>query len=252
MLNLIGIGLSDEKDITLKGLELIRNSDFVYLENYTSVLQCDFSALEKLYNKKIILADRKMVEQNAEKTILKNAETKNVSFLVIGDVLSATTHIDLIQRAKKMGIKVNIVHNASILTAVAETGLQLYKFGRTTSIPFPEKNFQPETAYDAIKNNLKNELHTLILLDLKPNENKFMTVNEAIKILLEIENKRNEKVFTEKTKIIGCARIGSDSSKIRYETAGKIIKEDFGKPPHCIIVPAKMHFAEEEFLKQFE
>ena len=251
-LNIIGIGLSDEKDITLKGLELVNNSDFVYLESYTSILQCDVSALEKLYNKKIIPADRKLVEQDAEKTILANAKTKNVSLLVIGDALSATTHIDLIQRAREMKIKVNIVHNASILTAVSETGLQLYKFGKTTSIPFPEKNFQPETAYDVIKNNLKNDLHTLVLLDLRPNENRFMSANEAINILFGIESKRKEKVFTEKTKIIGCARLGSENSSIKYGDAEKIIKFDFGKPPHCMIVPAKLHFAEEEFLKQFE
>ena len=128
MLSIIGIGLNDEKDITLKGLELVKQSDFVYLENYTSILQCDVKSLEKFYNKKIILADRKIVEQEAEKTILANAKTKNVSLLVVGDTLSATTHIDLLKRARDLGIKVNIVHNASILTAVAETGLQLYKF----------------------------------------------------------------------------------------------------------------------------
>ena len=251
MLNIISLGLSDEKDITVKGLELIKNSDFVYLENYTSILNCNVSVLEKFYNKKIILADRKMVEQEAEKTILANAKTKNVSFLVVGDALSATTHIDLLKRANDLGIKVNIVHNASILTAVAETGLQLYKFGKTTSIPFPEKNFQPETAYDAIKMNLKNDLHTLVLLDLRPNENKFMTINDAINLLMEIENKRKEKVFTEKTKIIGCARIGSKDSMIKYGAIYEMKKTDFGKPVHCLIVPAKLHFAEEEFVGQF-
>ena len=68
-LNLIGLGLNDEKDITLKGLELVKKADFVYLENYTSKLNCNLSYLEKLYGKKIILADRKLVEMDAEKTI---------------------------------------------------------------------------------------------------------------------------------------------------------------------------------------
>jgi len=252
MLSIIGLGLSDEKDITIKGLDLIKNSDFVYLENYTSILNCDTKQLEKFYGKKIIMADRKMVEQEAEKTILANAKTKNVSFLVAGDALSATTHIDLLKRANDLGIKVNIVHNTSILTAVAETGLQLYKFGKTTSIPFPEKNFQPETAYDVIKNNLKNDLHTLVLLDLRPNKNRFMTINEAINILLAIEEKRKEKIFTEKTRIIGCARIGSKDSMIKYGAVSEIKKIDFGKPVHCLIVPAKMHFAEEEFVDKYK
>jgi len=252
MLSIIGIGLNDEKDITLKGLELIKSSDFVYLESYTSILQCNISALEKLYNKKIILADRNLVEQKAEETILKNAKTKNVSFLVIGDSLSATTHVDIMKRAKDLGIKINIVHNASILTAVAETGLQLYKFGKTTSIPFPEKNFRPETAYDVIKDNLSLGLHTLVLLDLRPSENRFMTVNQAIDILVGIQEKRKEKIITEKTKLIGCARLGSEDKIIKYGTAKELKEFDFGKPPHCLIIPGKMHFAEEEFVGQFK
>ena len=253
MLSIIGIGLSDEKDITVKGLEIIRKSDAVYLENYTSILNVPVEKLEKFYNKKIILADRTLIEQKAEETILKDAKTKNVALLVVGDALSATTHTDLIKRAREKNIAVKIIHNASILTAVGETGLQLYKFGKTTSIPFPEKNYQPETAYDVIRENQKNDLHTLVLLDLRPNENKFMAANEAIGILLKIENKRKGKIFTEKTKIIACARVGSDDLIIKYGTAEKIRNIDFGKPVHCLIVPAKkLHFAEEEFLGFYE
>ena len=98
--NLIGIGLRDEKDISLNGLETVKKSDVVYLENYTSKLDCSVKDLEKLYGKKIILADRELVEQKAEEAILKNAQTKNVAFLVIGDVFGATTHVDLMLRAK--------------------------------------------------------------------------------------------------------------------------------------------------------
>ena len=145
------------------------------------------------------------------------------------------------------------MHNASILTAIGETGLQLYKFGKTTSIPFPEENFQPETAYDVIKENQKNNLHTLVLLDLRPNEKRFMTANDAINILLKIENKRKENIFTENTKIIVCARLGSDDSTIKYGTVKKLKNIDFGNPVHCLVVPAKkLHFAEEEFISEYE
>src|SRR3989338_2156436 len=113
MLSIIGIGLSDEKDITVKGLEIIRKSDAVYLENYTSILNVPVEKLEKFYNKKIILADRTLIEQKAEETILKDAKTKNVALLVVGDALSATTHTDLIKRAREKNIAVKIIHNAS-------------------------------------------------------------------------------------------------------------------------------------------
>lgn len=37
-LYLVGLGLADEKDITVKGLEVVRRSARVYLEAYTSIL----------------------------------------------------------------------------------------------------------------------------------------------------------------------------------------------------------------------
>ncbi|MFH1770106.1 MAG: diphthine synthase [archaeon] len=243
-LHLIGIGLNDEEDITVKGLKTVKESDFVYLESYTSKLQIVARRLEKFYNKNIILADRDMVEKKAD-NILEKAKNKKVAFLVVGDVFGATTHTDLMLRAKEKGVKVEVINNASILTAVGITGLELYKFGKTTSIPYPEANFKPETAYDVIKDNQKMGLHTLVLLDIKPDRN--MTINEAIEILLNIENKRNEKVFTKDTMVVGCARLGGNS-KIKYGKASEVWKVDFGKPLHCLIVPGKLHFIEEEAL----
>src|SRR3989338_7555636 len=103
-LHFIGLGLGNEKDITLNGLEAVKKCDLVYLENYTSILNCSKEDLEKFYGKKIILANRHMVEAD-DNDIIRNAKTKNVAFLVIGDVFGATTHVDLLLRAKKEGIK---------------------------------------------------------------------------------------------------------------------------------------------------
>lgn len=247
----IGLGLNDEKDITVKGLNLVKKADVVYLENYTAVLNCPISYLEKQYDKKIILADRDMVEKDPEKTILKDAKDKNVAFLVVGDPFGATTHMDLLMRAKKAGIKTQVIHNASIISAIGVTGLQVYKFGKTTSIPFPEKGFEPETPYDVLKENQKIGLHTLLLLDLRPKENKFMTINDAINNLLKIEMRRNEKAFTRDTLCIGCAKIGSLDQKIKAGKASELLKFDFGPGLHCLIVPGKMHFAEEEAIAMF-
>lgn len=248
----IGLGLYDEKDISLRGLEAIKKCNVIYLENYTSMLSCDVKKLEEFYGKKIILSSRDLVEKKAEETILKNALSKDVAFLVIGDPMSATTHIDLRLRAEKSGIKCIIIHNSSVFSAVGVTGLQLYKFGRTTSIPFKEENWHPETPYDAIKENKKNGLHTLILLDLRPDKKKFMTVNQAIEYLLSIEDKRKEKVFSKELFCVGCARLGSSKPCIKAGNAEKLLKEDFGKPMHCLIVPGKLHFAEEEALELFK
>ena len=250
-LYLIGLGLGDEKDISIKGLEIVKKCSSVYLEDYTSKLSSSISNMEKLYGREIIPASRNLIEKNAEDTILKEAKTNDVALLVVGDPFGATTHSDIFLRAKELKIKIKVLHNASILNAIGITGLELYKFGKTTSIPYPEKSFFPETAYDVIKQNQKQGLHTLCLLDIKSDQNRFMTINEAIEVLLEIEKKRKEKVFSRKTICVGCARIGQDSTKIKFGTADELLKESFGLPLHCLIIPGKLHFIEEDMLKKW-
>ena len=238
----IGLGLNDEKDISINGLELIKKSDVLYLESYTSMLSCQIKNLEKLYGKKIIKADRKMVEVGAEKTILKDAKQKNVAFLVVGDPMAATTHIDLFLRAKKSGVEVKIVHNASILTAVGITGLELYKFGKTTSIPFDNKNVK--SPIEVLKNNQESGLHTLFLLDLKPSKKKFLTIKEASDYLIEHKIKDN-------TKAVACASLGSESPFIKFSSLKELKKLNVIRFPQCIIIPGKLHFIEGEALSLY-
>lgn len=247
----IGIGLCDEKDISVKGLEIVKKADVVYLENYTSVLLNRQG--DKLYGREVILADREMVEQNAEKSILKDADKKNVAFLVVGDPFAATTHTDLLLRAKKLGIKIEVLHNASIMSAIGITGLQVYKFGKTTSIPFSTSDFQPETPYDVVKMNKKNGLHTLVLLDLKKEEKefKFLTAKEGMEYLLKIEDKRKEEIFTKNMKVIIVERLGCSDFKIYSDTVEKLLKKKIGKPLHALIVPGQMHFMEEEVISSW-
>lgn len=249
-LNFIGIGLNDEKDISIKGLEIVKKADIVYLENYTAKINCNINYLEQLYGKKIMLADRKLVEMDAEKTILAEAKTKNIAFLIVGDVFSATTHMDIYLRAKKLGIKTKIVHNASVFTAVAVTGLQLYKFGKTASIPMENENI--ETPYDILKTNQENNMHTLLLLDLKQDSNDSMSLHDAIRYLLKVELKRGSRVFTDNTLCIGCTKLGSLDQIIKVGKASSLLKEDFKNGMHCLIVPAKnLHFMEEEALQLY-
>jgi len=236
-LYMIGIGLSDEKDVTIRGLEAIKKCDVVYLESYTSKLGCSIEKLEKFYGKKIILADRDLVEKKAEETILKGAKEKNVGFLVIGDPFGATTHIDLRLRAKKLGISVKVIHNASILTAIGVTGLELYKFGKTTSIPF--HNEDVKSPIEVLHTNQVNHLHTLFLLDLDPINNNFMTIANAIDYLI----KNN---IGNKTKCIGCAGLGSEKPEIKSGTLEEVKSYNFTKFPQCLIIPSSLHFVEKE------
>jgi len=135
MLYIIGLGLGDEKDITVKGMEAIQKSELIFLESYTSMLGVSKEKLEEYYGKEIIEADREKVEQFSD-DIIEHAKTKVVAFLVVGDPFGATTHIDFILRARSKNVKVEVIHNASIMNAIGCTGLYLYNFGRTISIVF--------------------------------------------------------------------------------------------------------------------
>ncbi len=247
---MIGIGLDSEKDITVRGLEAVRESDFVYLEDYTSRLSVTKDALETLYGKHIIPAGRDMIESKSD-DILDKAVKSKVSLLIIGDVFSATTHADIFLRAREKGIEVKVIHNASIMTAVGATGLELYKFGRTVSLPYFQRSFEPDSWYRFIKSNRDMGMHTLLLLDIRKDEGRFMSIGEAIAQIRLIESRRKEGLFSDQLKIVGCARIGSDTQKIQFGTMAELEKTEFGPPLHCMIIPGKLHFIEEHMLGQF-
>lgn len=181
MLFLIGLGLGDAKDISLNGLEIVKKVGKVYLENYTSILSCGQQELEALYGRPVVVADREMIEQEC-KEILDAADTEEgAAVLVVGDPMNATTHTDLLLRAASRNISYRIVHNASIVNAVACCGLQIYNFGETVSIPFWTETWQPDSFYDKILRNKANGLHTLCLLDIKVKEPNLELLMRGIK-----------------------------------------------------------------------
>ncbi len=263
-LYLIGLGLGDEKDITLRGLEIVKNCDSVFLEHYTSILGVDVKKLEELYQKDVILADRDLIEKDVEKTIILPAKEQNVALLVVGDPFGATTHADIVLRAKELEVPVKTIHNASIMNAIGVVGLELYKYGKTTSIPFWDDGYEPQTPYDVIKMNKKNSLHTLCLLDIKVKEPtkdelrrgktleepkpRFMTVKQGLEILEKIEEQKKEGIISQEMLVIGIARLGQDNQKIVSGTIQEIKNKDFGAPLHSLIIPGSLHEIEEEML----
>jgi len=248
MLSFIGIGLYDEKDISLKGLDKIKKSDIIYLEQYTAKLMgCSLETMEKIYGKKITTLSRADIEQTDK--IIQQAKTKKIAFFVAGDSMTATTHTELRLRAIENNIQTEIIHGSSILTAAPSlAGLQHYKFGKTVSLPYPEKNFFPTSSYDNIKQNKKMGLHTLLLLDIKPD--KYMTANEAMQILLQIETIKKEKITDGNCPICVIARAGSKHPTIKAGQITDLINMDFGLPLHALIILGKLHFMEVEALSK--
>ncbi|KAL3822741.1 hypothetical protein ACHAXA_001006 [Cyclostephanos tholiformis] len=265
VLYIIGLGLHDEKDVTVRGLELIKTSEKVFLESYTSVLSIGKERLERFYGRDdIVVADRDFVECHAEEIYLP-AKDGNVSFLVVGDPVCATTHSDIIIRAREENVKVEVVHNASAMIAVGCCGLQLYNFGQTVSIPYFDEHWRPMSFYPKIKYNRRGGMHTLCLLDIKVKEPdfeamkrgktiylppRFMTVNESSEQLIETERVLNESAYIpSKTLCVGFARLGQPDQRIIAGTLEELKEHDFGPPLHCMVICGEVHEMELEALR---
>jgi len=270
MLYLIGLGLGDAKDVTVKGLEVIKSADKVFLEAYTSILMGGKEEMELFYGREIILADRTLVEQEAD-TILCDAKTKDIVFLVVGDPFGATTHTDLVIRCIEQDIKYKVIHNASILNAVGCCGLQLYNFGETVSIVMWSDTWKPDSFYDKVVENKKRGLHTLCLLDIKMKEQtvenmmrgrkiyeppSFLTANDAIKQLLEVSENRSKdnsenREITADSICVALARVGWENQKIVSGKMSTVQNTDLGPPIHSLIIAGNTHYLEIDMLKLF-
>jgi len=246
MLTFIGLGLYDETDISCKGLSAIRAADAVFLEYYTSRLMgTDIPSMEALYKKKIHLLSREDVEQHPD-PVLDAAEVGSAVFLTGGDTMVSTTHADLRIRAAERGIPTQIIHGASISSAVSGlSGLQNYRFGKSCSLPFPHGRWMPTTPVEVIATNLAQNLHTIVYLDIQ-NE-RYMQISEAIVIIEEIAKKKEIDIPL----YVGIARAGSDDPVVLAGRADTLSSSDFGPPLHILIVPADLHMMEREFLERF-
>ena len=249
-LTLIGCGIA--YDLTLKGIEAIRSADAgeVYYETYTNPIPSEkekISQLEQLTGKKFVKLVREHLESSylVEKAKVRNAR---VALLVSGDPLTATTHTTLVIECRQKNIPVEIIHNSSIYaTAPGKAGLQIYRFGKTATLVNPRENYKPISTFEIIRQNLERNLHTLVLLDTEPQP---MEAIDALKMLKEAGFKLELAVIL--------SRLGWKDEKIKFGQIDSLIgkslidkstiETDFGHSPFTIIIPAKLHMVEEEFL----
>uniref|UniRef100_A0A8C6UA07 diphthine methyl ester synthase n=1 Tax=Neogobius melanostomus TaxID=47308 RepID=A0A8C6UA07_9GOBI len=244
VLYVIGLGLGDAQDITVKGLEAVRKSSRVYLEAYTSILTVGKEKLEEFYGKPLLLADRDLVEQGADE-ILRDADQTDVAFLVVGDPFGATTHI---------------IHNASIMNAIGCC--------ETVSFVFWTESWKPESYFDKICKNRAMGLHTLCLdVNVAPvyyysllfqgkkifEPPRFMTVSQAADQLLQIIQRRRDEGeelgMTEETVCVGVARLGSDDQSICAAPLHELVSCDLGEPLHSLVVTGRLHPLELDMLR---
>ena len=243
---MIGLGLGGPNSITMDGVIALSLSDYIFYETYTSPIHSETLEWVKLKSQKEpIHLSRNQVEEPKE--LVDLAKETNVSLLIVGDALSATTHVSLLLECKKNKIECHVIHNASVLTAVAGVlGLQHYNFGPVATLVLPEGNYKPLSPIEKVKTNMKNGNHSLVLLDIKADntneEPRYMTASQAAEQMIEAEIPKD-------TMVAAAARVGREDQKLWYGKLKYLANKDLGKEPHSIVVPSKLHFTEQTFLE---
>jgi len=241
----IGLGLNDERGLTVEGLEEARSARNIFAEFYTNNMPgLDVKKLELLLGKKIVVLNRVQLEDENGRQISEAAERGKVAFLVPGDPMIATTHVSIRLELAKKGIQSRIIHGPSIASAVCgATGLQSYKFGKTVTMP--QESNVPPSLVEGIMDNRKRGLHSLVLLDVRSDRSRQLTVGEAAAKLVAADP------LFEDWLGVGVARVGSPDQLVHALRLGKLRREDFGDVPHSLVIPGRLHFMEVEFLKVF-
>ena len=256
MLTFIGLGLYDERSVTVEGQEALRDADRVFAEFYTSrLVGTSVEELERYHGVDIEVRDRAGVERDPE-PILAAAEDEHVAFLTAGDTMISTTHVDLRLRAHERGVETTVIHGVSAQSAAAGlSGLQNYRFGKATTLPFPGAHGGddvPASVVDTIEDNRERGLHTLVYLDIKVDDptadaaglaegEEYMTGDYAAALLAE--------GWADELAVV-VARAGSPEPVVAADRLSALAERDFGDPLHLLVVPAEPHHLEADALRE--
>jgi diphthine synthase len=245
MLTFVGLGLYDERSVTLRGRDAIREADRVFAEFYTSRLAgTTVEALASHHDTEIEVRDRAGVEGDPG-PILSAARDGDAAFLTAGDTMISTTHVDLRLRAHERGIDTRIVHGTTAQSAASGlSGLQNYRFGKATTLPFPDAHGGsgvPDSVLETVAANRERGLHTLVYLDIKADREAYMTAERGAKLLADAYGDALG---------VAIARAGSEDPVVAADRLDALADRAFGDPLHLLVVPGDLHHVEAEALAE--
>ncbi len=246
----VGLGLDDERGLSRRALAVLASAE-VFAEEYTAIAAP--GTLERLaaeLGRPVRRLGREALE--GESAIVEAlARRPSVALVVVGDPFAATTHVALRLAAERAGHRWRYLPNASILVAAAGfLGLMHYRFGRTVSLPLPAPGFEPRSPLEQIRGNRERDLHTLVLLDLAPEDGRFLDARSALRILRERDPEAA--LLDDDDPLAVAARVGRDDAAGFYGPFARLRETDFGPPLHALVVPApRLHFEEEAALERF-
>ncbi|EJN60432.1 diphthine synthase [Halogranum rubrum] len=244
MLTFIGLGLYDERSITVEGRDALRDADRAFAEFYTSkLIGTTVEDLSAHHGLDIEVRDRAGTEQDPT-PILDAAEEEDVVFLTAGDTMISTTHVDLRLRAVERDIETRVIHGVTAQSAASGlTGLQNYRFGKAVTLPFPYAHGGddvPKSVVDSIEANLERGLHTLVYLDIKAHRDEYMTASTAAEMFADGWEDRLAVVV---------ARAGSPEPLVAADRFSALAEREFGGPLHMLVIPGDLHHVEAEALE---
>ncbi|MHA2138647.1 MAG: diphthine synthase [Candidatus Hodarchaeales archaeon] len=246
----VGMGLTGFNSLSLQALEILRLVEIIFVEKYTNFISQDTPEFWDEINQKLKPISRKDLEED-DQLFLEKIEGKTVALLIPGDPFIATTHNSFRVAATKKGYECRLIHNSSIVSvAISISGLSSYSFGRTVTCPF--RGNKSEFPYRIIQQNKSINAHTLVLLDISSVDNRFLSVDEAISILFDLEKELKENVLSDESIVIGLAKIGYSEEIICAGSIDKVSKSfnwrEIGPPQALIVCANTFHFAEKEAL----
>jgi len=238
LLIFIGLGFAPQH-LTLEALNHIVKCDKIIIDTYTGIIQEDYIDTIKplLKGKEVVYAKRRDLEGSSIEKLVAEAKNRDIVVLVPGDPFIATTHDAIRAEAGRRGVKVKVVNGLSIVNlAITKCGLQIYRFGKVITLVFPEIT-KPYSVIDTIYDNLNRRLHTLVLLDIRVEEGKYMGIGEAVDILIDmdVENRLANTIG------IGLERLGFRDEKVIADLLPSLRKYRFHKPPHSLIILSEPH-----------
>lgn len=250
-LYLVGLGVYKTPMIPQEWFKKIVRSKYIFFEGYTSPTPYDIQDVRKFFGRRDIKPiNRETLEMKIEE-IVRIAIEDNVSILVYGDPLIATTHKTLIIQSREMGVDYEILHNvSSYLYAISESGLDIYKIGPVGTLIRGDVDINRSTL-DKVRYNLYHGFHSPILLEYSAEENYIMHPSEAIQILRE-DDKLWKIISDNKSYIIVLMALGfEEENKLAYRP-WEIEKMKFLPMgyPSIIIITGKLHFMEREYIEK--
>jgi diphthine synthase len=246
MLTFVGLGLYDERSVTVAGRDAIRAADRVFAEFYTShLVGADVETLEEYHGVDVEVRDRAGVEQDPT-PVLDAAASGDAAFLTAGDTMISTTHVDLRLRAQERDVDTRLVHGPTASSAASGlTGLQNYRFGKATTLPFPDAHGAdgvPGSVLDTVADNRERGLHTLVYLDIKAEQDRYMSASHAADLLA---------THGEDRLAVAVARAGGPDPVVAADRLSALAARDFGDPLHLLVVPGDLHHVEADALRAF-